>query len=67
LECLHPVQILPVKTNPLAIVCIFKQLLFFLSLSAAIFLAGFFRLTNTQTYLAHHISNFASDEGQKSI
>jgi competence protein ComEC len=42
-----------------------RAILFSVSLGAAIFLAGFIHLQNSQTYPTHHISNFVSDEGQK--
>ena len=48
-----------------ALVSLKRQVLFFLSLSLAIFLAGFIHLGNFQTHPANHISNFVSDEGQK--
>ena len=48
-----------------ALVSLKKQLLFSLSFSAALFLAGFLHLENAQTYPANHITNFISDNPQK--
>jgi len=42
-----------------------KAVCIFLSLGAAVFLAGFLHLTSVQTYPANHITKFVSDTPQK--